>query len=145
MVKNFTRPTDAIDNKTNFHKKWVIQFFLFRRLSLLSIFLKFGPTIHQDKNCLAFFSRKNITESLHSEIVRNKCNLQIKFYFLSLIIFQNINAQLNMLTWGKAVILGTYRDICCILLYMLALMSVIYCQYKTIVNIDIIDLNAFIE
>ena len=51
-----------------------------------------------------------------------------------------------MLSWGKMVILGAYCDTCLyMLLYMLVLMLVECYQYKTIVNIDIIGLNAFIE
>ena len=62
MAKISTWPTAAIDNKTNWHKKWVIWLFLIRILSLLLIFRMFDLTIHQDKKCLAFFSRKNITQ-----------------------------------------------------------------------------------
>ena len=40
------------------------------------------------KNCLTFFSRKNI---MNCETVRYKCNLMTNFYFLSLISFQNMN------------------------------------------------------
>ena len=53
-----------------------------------------------------------------------------------------------MLSWGKAVILGAYCDICLYMLhiaiYIFTYVGCIY-QYKTIVNIDIIGLNAFIE
>ena len=40
--------------------------------------------------------------------------------------------------WGKAVILGAYFDICCILLYMLALMLAVLCQHKTAINTSVI-------
>ena len=52
----------------------------------------FDRTIYEDKMWLAFFSRKNITLSLHGEIARYKCNYLTKYYFLSLIIFQIMNA-----------------------------------------------------
>ena len=55
-------------------KKWAIWLFLIRRLSLLLVFRMFDGTNHQDKMCLAFFSRKNSTQSLHGEIARYKCN-----------------------------------------------------------------------
>ena len=70
----FTWPTAALDNETNWHKKSAIWLFLIRRLSLLLVFRMFDRTIHQDKMCLAFFSRKNIKQSLHGEIARYKCN-----------------------------------------------------------------------
>ena len=35
-------------------------------------FRMFDLTSHQDKECLAFFSRKNIIQSLYGEIVRYK-------------------------------------------------------------------------
>ena len=47
--------------------------------------------------------------------------------------------------WGKAVILGAYFDICCILLYIHALMLVVCYQCKTIVNIDIIGLMRLLS
>ena len=87
MAKTFTWPTAAIDNNTNWDKKWTLWLFLIRRLSLLLVFRMFNLTFHQDKKCLVFFSRKNITQSLYDEIVRYKCNLLTKFYFLNLIIF----------------------------------------------------------
>ena len=90
--KTFTWPTAAIDNKTNCYKKWVIWLFLIRKLSLLLVFRMFDLTIHQDKKYPAFFSRKNITKFLHGEIVRYKCNLLTKSYFLTLSIFQNMSA-----------------------------------------------------
>ena len=62
-------------------------FFFIRRLSLLLVFRTFNLTFHQDKKCLAFSIRKNITQFLHEEIARYKCNLLTKFYFLSLIVF----------------------------------------------------------
>ena len=53
-----------------------------------------------------------------------------------------------MLSWGKAVILGACCDICLYMLhiaiYACTYLSVCY-QHKTVVNIDIIDLNAFVE
>ena len=55
-------------------------------------FRMFNLTFPQDKKCLVFFRRKNVTQSLHDEIVRYKCNLLTKFYFLNLINFRNINA-----------------------------------------------------
>ena len=91
-LKTFTWPTAAIDNKTNCYKNWVIWLFLIRRLSLLLVFRMLALTIHQVKKYLAFFSRKNITQFLYGEIVRYKCNLLTKFYFLNLSIFQNMNA-----------------------------------------------------
>ena len=51
----------------------------------------FDLIILQDKVSSILY-QKNITQSLHGEIVRYKCNLLTKFYFLSLIIFQNMNA-----------------------------------------------------
>ena len=56
--KTFTWPTAAIDNNTNWDKKWVIWLFLIRRLSLLLVFRMFNTTLHQDKKCLVFFSRQ---------------------------------------------------------------------------------------
>ena len=72
--RTFTWPTPALDNKTNWHRKWAIWLFLIRRLSLLLVFRMFDRTIHQDKMCLAFFSQKNITQSLHGEIACYKCD-----------------------------------------------------------------------
>ena len=63
--------------------------FLDSRLLLLLIFLMFDLTIHQEKMCLAFFSRKNITQSLHGEIARYKCNELTKYYFFKSHYFSN--------------------------------------------------------
>ena len=53
-----------------------------------------------------------------------------------------------MISWAKRsswVHIVIYAYIYCILLYMLALNLVVCYLYKTIVNIDIIGLNAIIE
>ena len=44
-------------------KKWVIWLYLIRRLPLLLVFRVFNLTFQQDKKCLVFFSRKNISKS----------------------------------------------------------------------------------
>ena len=65
--------------------------FLDSEIIIVIGFCMLNLTFHQDKKCLAFFSRKNITLSLHGKNVSYKCNLLTKFNFLSLIIFQTMN------------------------------------------------------
>ena len=71
--------------------------------------------------------------------------LLIKFYFVSPIIFQNINALVSMVSWSKRIILGAYCDMCLYMLYI-SIYVFTYVGYmlllENFVNIDIIGFNA---
>ena len=85
---------------------------------------------------------------LHSEIVRYKCKLLIKSYFLNPRPFKNMNAYGSISFLGKAVILGACCGICLYmlqLLYMCALMLILRYHHKAFVNIDIIGLNVIMS